>query len=75
MEASERGELSSSETDDRLREVVESSVLGQVKAGREISQVMDGTHVGGVRPRGDDENGDTSHDPSPDKRRRELPGR
>jgi hypothetical protein len=40
MERSERGEISEQETDDLLREVVESAVTGQVEAGRAIGQQM-----------------------------------
>lgn len=50
MERSERGEISEQETDDLLREVVESAVTGQVEAGRAIGQQMavdDETQVSG----------------------------
>lgn len=40
MERSERGEISEQETDDLLREVVESAVTGQVEAGRAIGERM-----------------------------------
>lgn len=40
MERSERGEISEQETDDLLREVVESAVTGQVEAGRAIGEQM-----------------------------------
>lgn len=40
MERSERGEISEQETDDLLREVVESAVAGQVEAGRAIGERM-----------------------------------
>lgn len=41
MEASERGELTSEQTDDKLREVVEEVVNGQVSRGREIGEEME----------------------------------
>lgn len=55
MEASERGELSSIEVDERLREVVEEVVNGQVEAGREIGegQDADGNFTTGTRDRED----------------------
>lgn len=49
MEASERGELSAQETDDRLREVVGQAVDGQVAAGREIGEAMEEDESGGKR--------------------------
>jgi hypothetical protein len=41
MEASQRGELTEQETDDKLREVVESIVGDQVEAGRRIGESLD----------------------------------
>lgn len=56
MEASERGEISPDETDERLREVVESAVQGQVEVGREIGSAMeDGDEPGLGRVREEDE--------------------
>lgn len=48
MEASERGEIAGSEVDDRLREVVEQIVAGQVDAGRAIGEDMEVEEEGGV---------------------------
>lgn len=67
MEASERGELSAQETDDKLRAVVEEAVNGQVAAGREIGEAMEEVQNHVKRAAGADE-GET-------KRRREEPGR
>lgn len=65
MEASERGELSSQETDDRLRAVVEEAVTGQVEAGRVIGERMEvevANQAGGtVRSRIEDTAEDSGH--------------
>lgn len=71
MEASERGELSSAETDDRLRAVVEQVVNGQVEVGRAIGEGMDYDPDGGV-VREREEGGE---DESMAKRPREEAGR
>lgn len=74
MEAAERGELSSLEVDEKLREVVESVVLGQVTAGREIAEEGGGdatSGVGAVRERIDEEPAEEAGG----KRRREQAGR
>ncbi|ORY79326.1 ankyrin repeat-containing domain protein [Leucosporidium creatinivorum] len=59
MEASERGEISGAEVDDRLREVVEQIVNGQVEAGRAIGEGMETDEGAVVRERtdGDAEDG------------------
>ena len=80
MEASERGELSPEETDDKLREVVESAVQGQVDVGREIgSSAMDEDEDGAnaVRPRDDEDPNGSLGDERPvgGKRRKEEAGR
>lgn len=49
MEASERGELSAQETDDRLRDVVGQAVEGQVAVGRGIGEAMEEDESGGKR--------------------------
>jgi len=67
MEASERGELSAQETDDRLREVVGQAVDGQVAAGREIGEAMEEDPSVGKR---EAEEGDGEA-----KRRKEEPAR
>lgn len=72
MEASERGELSAEETDERLREVVERAVKGQVEVGREIGMEEGGEEEGRGREREEDMNGDERME---GKRRREEPGR
>lgn len=57
MEASERGEITGADVDDRLREVVEQIVNGQVAAGRAIGEEMEVEEQGGVvreRTEGDD---------------------
>lgn len=56
MEASERGEITGAEVDDRLREVVEQIVGQQVAAGRAIGEEMEVEEAGGVvRERADGE--------------------
>lgn len=81
MEASERGEISSIEVDEKLREVVEEVVNGQVQAGREIGEnEEDGdTSLGVIRERADDEMAQDQEQQQPDvaggKRRREEAGR
>lgn len=67
MEASERGELSAEETDDRLRAVVGQAVEGQVAAGREIGEAMEEDPSGGKRE-ADGDDGEV-------RRRREEPAR
>lgn len=73
MEASERGELSAEETDDKLREVVERAVKGQVEVGRELG-MEEGEESGRIRER-EDANGDERMEDGAGKRRREEPGR
>lgn len=68
MEASERGELSAEETDNRLRVVVGEAVNGQVAAGRNIAQLVDLAEVGAVKRDGEEEDGGA-------KRRKEEPAR
>jgi len=69
MEASQRGELTEAETDDRLREVVEQIVTGQVEAGRAIGEGMPEEESEDSRERRDEaEGGET-------KRPRENIGR
>ena len=54
MEASERGELSSIEVDEKLREIVESVVSGTVQVGREIGESEldeNGNYTSGTRDR------------------------
>ncbi|GAA5976665.1 hypothetical protein JCM10908_005587 [Rhodotorula pacifica] len=51
MERSERGEITEQETDDLLREVVESAVTGQVEAGRAIGEQMAVEEQDGSRTR------------------------
>lgn len=53
MEASERGEISGADVDDRLREVVEQIVNGQVAAGRAIGEDMEVEEGAVVRGRAD----------------------
>ena len=55
MEASQRGELSEAETDEKLREVVEQIVGGQVEAGRAIGESRDGDESAEPRERPLDE--------------------
>lgn len=72
MEASERGEITSLEVDEKLREVVESVVQGQVDAGREIGE-MEGDadiSIGSIREREEESGGN-----GVGKRRREEAGR
>lgn len=75
MEASERGELTPEETDDRLREVVESAVGQQVEVGREIGTAMEEDEdSSAVRPR-EEEDEAPEAGASVGKRRREEAGR
>lgn len=77
MEASERGELSPEETDEKLRAVVESAVEGQVAVGREIGTAMDEDEPSTIRPRDEDANGDPVGAPAAGgaKRRKDEAGR
>lgn len=76
MEASERGELSPEETDEKLREVVESAVGEQVAVGREIGTAMDEDEPSAVRPRDEDASGDfVGQSAGGGKRRKDEAGR
>ncbi|GAA6061651.1 hypothetical protein JCM10212_002528 [Sporobolomyces blumeae] len=70
MEASQRGELTEAETDDKLREVVEQIVEGQVEAGRAIGANM--TEGDAATSRDREETGDEEGEA---KRPRESIGR
>lgn len=48
MEASERGEYTSEETDEKLREVVEEVVRGQVDEGKRIGEGLEGGDGGAM---------------------------
>ncbi|GAA5898637.1 ankyrin repeat domain-containing protein [Sporobolomyces salmoneus] len=65
MEASQRGELSEAETDEKLREVVEQIVGNQVEAGRAIGDSMEDNESTETRerPQDDDETTDESKRP------------
>lgn len=76
MEASERGELSPEETDEKLREVVESAVGEQVAVGREIGNAMDEDEPSAVRSRDEDASGDfVGQSAGGGKRRKDEAGR
>ncbi|CEQ42941.1 SPOSA6832_04817 [Sporobolomyces salmonicolor] len=73
MEASQRGELTEAETDEKLREVVEQAVAGQVETGRAIGASMpEGETGGAVRDRNGSEEDDQGNG---SKRPRENIGR
>lgn len=55
MEASQRGELTEQETDDKLREVVEQIVGDQVEAGKAIGAEAEQDEASEPRERQDDE--------------------
>ncbi|KAI5481680.1 hypothetical protein MNV49_002906 [Pseudohyphozyma bogoriensis] len=71
MEASERGELSPEETDEKLKEIVTRAVAGQVEKGREIGEAMEEEEEGGVRDRA---YGDEGAEDAAGKRRKDEPG-
>ncbi|KAK4705514.1 hypothetical protein P7C70_g685, partial [Phenoliferia sp. Uapishka_3] len=78
MEASERGEFTPEETDEKLREVVESAVQGQVEVGREIGEAMEEDDESAVRPRDEDDEvmgGPTGGSAATGKRRKDEAGR
>lgn len=75
MEASERGELTALEVDEKLRQVVESVVQGQVEVGREIGEAEGDANmsIGSIRERQEEHD---EHDMfGAGKRRREEAGR
>lgn len=71
MEASERGELTSEETDEKLREVVEEVVVGRVEEGRKIGEGMV-VDANGTTVRERDEDG---AEEGKGKKRKEEPAR
>lgn len=76
MEAAERGELTSEETDEKLREVVEEVVRGQVEVGKRIGEEMDVVQDGeGVQVGREREGNQEGSESGSGKRRKEEPAR